>query len=62
MPSYSIIVPELVAGNYALAPGFKSPDPSKNDYMGYQKYTEDKFPPEAPTLYGLHQNAEISRT
>jgi dynein heavy chain, axonemal len=23
------------------------------------KYIEEKFPPEAPSLYGMHQNAEI---
>merc|ERR1719453_1124758 len=42
-----------------LAPSFKSPDASKLDYPGYIKYIDEKFPAEAPSLYGMHQNAEI---
>ncbi|XP_018352750.1 PREDICTED: dynein heavy chain 9, axonemal-like [Trachymyrmex septentrionalis] len=49
--------PELVEGELYLAPGFLVP-PSI-DYTGYHQYLEDYLPPESPTLYGLHPNAEI---
>jgi dynein heavy chain len=42
-----------------LGPGFKNPKPDKLDYEGYNKYTEEVLPPEAPPLFGLHPNAEI---
>ena len=29
------------------------------DYNGYHSYVDDKLPPENPTLYGLHPNAEL---
>jgi len=56
-----LIVPDLLA-NMNLAPGssvFKSPDASKLGYAQYQKYIEEKFPGEAPQMFGLHSNAEI---
>lgn len=40
-----------------LAPGFAA-QPNL-DYLGYHQYIEEKLPPESPTLYGLHPNAEI---
>lgn len=39
------------------APGF--PSPPNSDYVGYHSYIDDMLPPESPTLYGLHPNAEI---
>lgn len=54
-----LIIPDLLSGNMNLAPGFKCPDASKLDYAAFAKYVEDKFPAESPSLYGLHQNAEI---
>lgn len=39
------------------APGFMSPPNS--DYKFYHQYIDDLLPPENPTLYGLHSNAEI---
>eukprot|EP00928_Gymnodinium_smaydae_P090374 TRINITY_DN7418_c1_g1_i1.p1 TRINITY_DN7418_c1_g1~~TRINITY_DN7418_c1_g1_i1.p1 ORF type:complete len:1913 (-),score=434.08 TRINITY_DN7418_c1_g1_i1:413-5788(-) len=53
-----LIVPDLLM-NLALAPGFKSPDASKMDYNHYQKFIEERFPPEQPQLFALHPNAEI---
>ena len=40
-----------------LAPGF--PIPPNSDYVGYKRYIDENLPPESPTLYGLHPNAEI---
>jgi len=54
----TLILPELLA-NLTLAPGFKSPDASKMEYFGYQKFMEERFPPEQPQLFSLHPNAEI---
>lgn len=44
-------------GELHLAPSF--PAPPNTDYAGYHQYIEDMMPPESPTLYGLHPNAEI---
>jgi len=54
----NLVQPELLT-NLTMAPGFKSPDASKMDYSNYQKVIEEKFPGEAPGLFGLHSNAEI---
>ena len=43
-----------------LAPGFRSPDPTKFDYEAYNKYIEEKLPLESPMMFGLHSNAEIN--
>lgn len=43
----------------ALAPGFKCPNPDEGEYDFLASYIEDKFPVEGPTLFGLHNNAEI---
>ncbi len=40
-----------------FAPGF--PCPPNSDYVAYHSYIDDNLPPESPTLYGLHPNAEI---
>lgn len=53
-----LLLPELL-NNLTLAPGFKSPDASKMEYHHYQKFIEERFPPEQPMLFGLHPNAEI---
>eukprot|EP00928_Gymnodinium_smaydae_P048229 TRINITY_DN3222_c2_g1_i2.p1 TRINITY_DN3222_c2_g1~~TRINITY_DN3222_c2_g1_i2.p1 ORF type:complete len:2601 (+),score=892.36 TRINITY_DN3222_c2_g1_i2:138-7940(+) len=53
-----LITPELLVGAN-LAPGFKSPDSTKMEYVHYVKYIEDRFPPEIPQMFGLHPNAEI---
>jgi len=53
-----LILPDLL-NNMNLAPGFKSPDASKLEYIHYVKYIEEKFPTEVPQMYGLHPNAEI---
>ncbi|CAJ1331852.1 unnamed protein product [Effrenium voratum] len=54
----TLVLPELLS-NMSLAPGFKSPDASKLEYSTYQKFIEERFPPEMPQLFGLHPNAEI---
>jgi dynein heavy chain len=53
-----LIIPDLLVGGN-LAPGFKSPDSSKLEYIHYQKYIEERFPMETPQMYGMHPNAEI---
>merc|ERR1711861_125775 len=42
-----------------LAPGFKCPNPDAGEYDFFKEYVEEKFPMEGPTLFGLHNNAEI---
>ena len=54
-----LIKPELLTG-MALAPAFRSPDPSKFDYEAYAKYIEEKLPIESPPMFGMHPNAEIN--
>uniref|UniRef100_G1NZM7 Dynein axonemal heavy chain 11 n=1 Tax=Myotis lucifugus TaxID=59463 RepID=G1NZM7_MYOLU len=50
--------PSLIEDELLLAPGFAAP-PNLSDYCGYHQYVEETLPPESPTLYGLHPNAEI---
>lgn len=55
-----LIKPQIMQGmNMTLAPGFRSPDPSKFDRTAYIRYVEDKLPAETPAMFGLHANAEI---
>ncbi|XP_068082615.1 dynein beta chain, ciliary-like [Anabrus simplex] len=49
--------PNLVDGELFLAPGFLAPP--NMEYGNYHTYIDTKMPPESPTLYGLHPNAEI---
>ncbi|KAM8815016.1 dynein axonemal heavy chain 9 [Rhynchonycteris naso] len=51
------IRPEMFEGELSLAPGF--PCPGNLDYNGYHQYIDAALPPESPSLYGLHPNAEI---
>lgn len=44
-------------GDHSFAPGFLAPP--NLDYKSYHQYIDDLLPPESPTLYGLHPNAEI---
>jgi len=53
-----LVTPELLNG-MTLAPGLKSPDSSKLEYVHYVKYIEDRFPPEIPQMFWLHPNAEL---
>lgn len=54
-----LIKAELLSG-MALAPAFRSPDPSKFDFEAYSRYIEDKLPIESPPMFGMHPNAEIN--
>jgi dynein heavy chain len=45
---------DLAAGS-----GFASPNPDDFDYAAYVRYIDEEMVPEAPTLFGLHPNAEI---
>jgi len=57
----TLLIPELL-NNLTLTPAvsmFKSPDATKMDYAHYQKFIEERLPPETPQLFGLHPNAEI---
>ncbi|XP_074102149.1 dynein beta chain, ciliary [Cotesia typhae] len=49
--------PDLIDGDLNLAPGFLAP--GNSDYSHYHLYIDNYLPPESPTLYGLHPNAEI---
>jgi len=42
-----------------LAPGFPCPDPSLGEYDYLEEYIATQFPQENPTLFGMHNNAEI---
>ena len=42
-----------------LAPKLKSPDASLWDYEAYTNFITKLLPPESPSIYGLHPNAEI---
>ena len=55
----TLITSKLLTGGN-LAKNFKSPDPEKFNYDGYQKYINEKLPQESPILFYLHPNAEIS--
>ncbi|KAL8275355.1 hypothetical protein Esti_000677 [Eimeria stiedai] len=54
----NIILPEALQ-SYQLAPSFRTPDPAKTDFAAYQKFVEEKTPPENPQVFGLHPNAEL---
>ncbi|KAL8448487.1 hypothetical protein Emed_003748 [Eimeria media] len=54
----NIILPEVLQ-SYQLAPSFRTPDPAKTDFAAYQKFVEEKTPPENPQVFGLHPNAEL---
>ncbi|XP_077976399.1 dynein beta chain, ciliary-like isoform X2 [Styela clava] len=49
--------PKQLDGELMYAPGFFSPP--NLDYKGYHAYIDELLPPESPTLYGLHPNAEV---
>ncbi|KAJ8288109.1 hypothetical protein COCON_G00007680 [Conger conger] len=49
--------PSMFEGELLLCPGFLAPP--NLDYSGYHSYVDTHLPPENPTLYGLHPNAEI---
>ncbi|KAG8042135.1 hypothetical protein G9C98_000126, partial [Cotesia typhae] len=51
--------PDLIDGDLNLAPGFLAP--GNSDYSHYHLYIDNYLPPESPTLYGLHPNAEIGK-
>jgi dynein heavy chain len=49
--------PELL-DDIDLAPGL--PHPGPRSYEEYRTYIEEDLPPESPTLFGMHPNAEIN--
>ncbi|XP_076016721.1 dynein axonemal heavy chain 11 [Genypterus blacodes] len=49
--------PKMLEGELFLCPGFLAPQ--FTDYSGYHSYIDEHLPPENPTLYGLHPNAEL---
>jgi dynein heavy chain len=51
------VLPDMLEGSFELAPGFLAPPTS--DYKEYHRYIDENLPAEAPSLYGLHANAEI---
>ena len=55
----SVLVNDQLFTGLELGPGFQSPDPTQLDYRGYITYVEEKLPPDSPTMFGLHPNAEI---
>jgi dynein heavy chain len=54
-----LLKPELFSA-MELAPGFKCPD-GNNEYIFYRNYIDHSLPSkETPTMFGLHNNAEIT--
>ncbi|VVC42146.1 Hypothetical protein CINCED_3A009485 [Cinara cedri] len=49
--------PDLMEGELSFSPGFLVPP--NIDYRSYHQYIDNLLPPESPSLYGLHPNAEI---
>ncbi|CDI86634.1 hypothetical protein EPH_0074210 [Eimeria praecox] len=54
----NLILPEVLQ-SYQLGPSFRTPDPAKTEFAAYQKFVEEKTPPENPQVFGLHPNAEL---
>ncbi|KAG5856708.1 hypothetical protein ANANG_G00010770 [Anguilla anguilla] len=54
---HEFMQPSMFEGELFLCPGFLAPP--NLDYSGYRSYVDMHLPPENPTLYGLHPNAEI---
>lgn len=52
-----ILTQDLMDGDINLCAGF--PAPPNLDFVSYHKFIDISMPPESPTLYGLHPNAEI---
>lgn len=52
-----VMIQDLIDGDVNLCAGF--PAPPNLDYGGYHNYIDENMPPESPSLYGLHPNAEI---
>lgn len=46
----NLIVPEVLQ-SYQLGPSFRTPDPAKTEFASYQKFVEEKTPPENPQVY-----------
>lgn len=55
----AVLINDKLFQHMELGPGFRSPDPTTLDYEGYLAYAEEKLPPDSPTMFGLHPNAEI---
>jgi dynein heavy chain, axonemal len=53
-----VFTPEILKGK-ALVVDFHCLDPANSTYAKYATHIESQLPSEAPTLYGLHTNAEI---
>ncbi|XP_061632559.1 dynein axonemal heavy chain 11 isoform X3 [Phyllopteryx taeniolatus] len=49
--------PKMFEGELYLCPGFMAPP--FMDHNGYHTYIDEHLPPESPSLYGLHPNAEL---
>eukprot|EP01041_Mallomonas_annulata_P001785 gene1785-3464_t len=54
-----VLINDKLFQGMELGPGFKSPDPTLLKYDGYLTYVDEKLPPDSPTMFGLHPNAEI---
>lgn len=54
-----VLINDQLFNGLELGPGFKSPNPTQLDYEGYLTYVDEKLPQDAPTMFGLHPNAEI---
>jgi len=58
-----LVVPDLMPKDgkppdKLLAPGLKAPNPV--DYQGLVDHVESQLPPETPSIYGMHPNAQLS--
>ena len=55
----SVIFNETLLKKGELAPRLSSPDCAQWDYGMYANLIAKSLPPESPSIYGLHPNAEI---
>ena len=55
----TVIMNEALLNKGDLAPKLKSPDAGTWNYDDYTNFITKLLPPESPSIYGLHPNAEI---
>lgn len=46
----NLILPEVLQ-SFQLGPSFRTPDPAKTEFAAYQKFVEEKTPPENPQVW-----------
>ena len=54
-----VLLQEQIFKGTMLAPGFRAPDPKKNNYKTLDEYILEKLPRDSPPMFRMHPNAEI---